>query len=67
MASRFFNCICGRFARIDMAAWVNGIRIIECNCGRKLKDDSILGFSLETAKYAWVEYMRQEQALRGEL
>ena len=59
MASRFFPCICGRFATIDMCSWITGLRMIECCCGRKLK---VGGMS--EAKHNWQRYMRIEQALR---
>lgn len=60
MASNFFDCICGRFATINMLDWVAGKREISCNCGRILKDNSILGFNLDTAHYAWRRFMREE-------
>jgi len=65
MASRFFQCICGRFATIDMFSWIAGVKMIECKCGRKLKvDASLFGFTLETAKFAWKRFMKQEQILK---
>ena len=65
MASNFYDCVCGRFATINMAAWVNGVQVIECQCGRKLHNDSVLGFDLSTAKNAWARFMRgKAQAAR---
>ena len=44
-----------------MLAWITGDQKIECRCGRQLKvNDSLLGFNLDTAHYAWNRYMRQE-------
>jgi hypothetical protein len=46
---------------IDMAGWVNGDKVIRCQCGRKLDANSgVFGFGLSTANCAWARYMRQE-------
>ena len=61
MASRFYNCICGRFATINMFEWIMREQKIECQCGRVLGvNDSLFGFSLDTAHYAWNRYMKRE-------
>ncbi len=61
MAANSFQFSCGHFATIDMAAWVHGVHIIACSCGRKLDArDSLFGFGLNTAKYAWRDYMIKE-------
>lgn len=61
MASRFYNCICGKFATVDMFEWIAGEKKIECQCGRVLRvNDSLFGFTLDTAGYAWTRYMKQE-------
>ena len=61
MASRFYMCICGRFATINMLVWITGDQMIECQCGRVLRvNDSFFGFSLGTAHYAWRDYMKRE-------
>jgi len=61
MANRFYQCVCGKFATIDMFEWIAGEQMIECQCGRKLRvKDSFFGFSLDTAQYAWAKYIREE-------
>lgn len=54
MASRFFQCVCGDFATIDMFAWLSGLRAIECKCGRKLKILNML-----SAHYAWARQVQE--------
>jgi len=61
MASRFFQCICGDFAIINMWDWMYGRKEIRCDCGRSLDaDKGVFGFTLNSAKYAWRKYMKEE-------
>ena len=61
MASRFYQCICGKFATIDMFGWLCGYKWIHCQCGRKLNaDEGVFGFTLKSAHLAWKEYMIRE-------
>lgn len=61
MASRFYQCICGKFATIDMIGWLSGYRWIHCQCGRKLNaDEGLFGFTLATAHFVWRNYMKDE-------
>ena len=60
MASRFYDCICGKFATIDVLGWLCGYKWIHCQCGRKLKSEGVFGFTLENARFAWKEYILRE-------
>ena len=65
MASRFYSCLCGRYATINMFNWITGEKEIVCRCGRELRvRDSFFRFSLATAHLAWARYMRKELGVK---
>lgn len=55
MASRFFQCLCGRFATINMFEWLQGIHKIECRCGLQLKINT-----MKTAQTEWARFIKEK-------